>query len=137
MANPKGATAKAALRRLDALDYRKDGLSYRAIADKLGISSAQAYRDLKTALVDLTTQQHESAAELRGLHLLRLEAMYLSLQSGLEAVDLKTIDAAINILKREADLFGLNAPKKQELSAPTDTAFKVYIQTAEFNPDDA
>ena len=133
----KGAAEKAAERGVKALEMRKMGASYRAIATALGVDVSTAHLDVAKARDRLIAKQDTIVAEMRDLHLLRLEEMYLSLRQNLKDADLKTVDRALNILKREADLLGLDAPTKQEIKTPDGTPFKVYIQTSEFNPDDA
>ena len=133
----KGAAEKAAERGVKALEMRKIGASYRAIATALGVDVSTAHLDVAKARDRLIAKQDTIVAEMRDLHLLRLEEMYLSLRQNLKDADLKTVDRALNILKREADLLGLDAPTKQEIKTPDGTPFKVYIQTSEFNPDDA
>ena len=133
----KGEAEIAAERAIKALEMRKMGFTYRQIAAKLDVTEATSHRDVAKARDRLIAKQDTIVAEMRDLHLLRLEEMYLSLRQNLKDADLKTVDRALNILKREADLLGLDAPTKQEIKTPDGTPFKVYIQTSEFNPDDA
>ena len=137
MSGRRGEPEAVAERRIKALEMRKMGFTYRQIAVKLDIDVAQAHSDVRIARDRLIAKQDTIVAEMRDLHLLRLEDMFLSLRQNLKEGDIKTVNAAINILKREADLLGLDAPTKQEISTPTETPFKVYVQTSEFNPDDA
>jgi len=121
-ANP-GEKEKAAARRIDALNMRKAGASYRAIGRKLNISEAQAFRDVKTCLEDLAVEQEQSALELRQMELERLDAMLLANWSraiGNENVpaDLKAQDRILRIMERRAKLLGLDAPTKIAPTTP-------------------
>lgn len=75
----------AAERRVKALDYRKAGASYRAIARELGVSEAQAHNDVQRSLADLAAQQQASAEELRALELARLDDLALAATRILQA----------------------------------------------------
>jgi hypothetical protein len=128
-ANP-GDKEKAAARRIDALNMRKAGASYRAIGRKLGVSEAQAFRDVQTCLAELAAEQKQSAEELRQMELERLDAMLLANWSramGSEKVpaDLKAQDRILRIMERRAKLLGLDAPTK---IAPTTPDGKQSVQ---------
>jgi len=63
VANPKGASAAAEVRREKALELRKSGSSYRQIGRLLGVSEAQAHRDVKAVLEHIRMKTDENAAE--------------------------------------------------------------------------
>jgi len=114
MSNPKGQTEIAAERRVKALDMRKMGASYRAIARQLGVDHKTIMTDIKTALAELGELQDESATELRLIDLSRLDDLYLGLQNRIKNQDDKAIGHALRILERRATMLGLDAPKRQE-----------------------
>lgn len=68
----------AADRRQRALELRKAGASYRAIGATLGVSEAQAHRDVQDALARLAELELTSAAELRALEMARLDDLALT-----------------------------------------------------------
>lgn len=70
---PTGTRENAAERRVQALDLRKAGHSYRAIGVALDISEAQAHRDVKAALTRLAQLELAAADELRAMELARLD----------------------------------------------------------------
>src|SRR4029077_11263702 len=63
-------TIRAAQRCAEALNLRKQGYSYREIGAHLGVSTAQAARDIETALAEITL---EPARELLKLELQRCD----------------------------------------------------------------
>jgi hypothetical protein len=75
--NP-GQHEGAAERRLQSFDLRKAGLSYRAIGGVLGISEAQAHRDVQATLASLAELEQGKAEEYRALELARLDDLMLA-----------------------------------------------------------
>jgi hypothetical protein len=97
-------------RRAKALELRKGGSSYRAIAKKLNTDVATAYKDVDVALKSLVQMNTASATELREIELERLDAMLLSISDNLKSGHLGAIDRALRIMERRARLIGLDAP---------------------------
>lgn len=119
MGKPKRpAAAEDALiqqRRLEALDLRKAGLSYRMIAERLGVVHETARSDVLAALKQLSEHQNTETAEYRNLELERLDRLQLAIWK--QAIDgnLGAIDRLLKISERRARLMGLDAPVKQEI----------------------
>jgi hypothetical protein len=101
-------------RRAKALELRKGGSSYRAIAKKLNTDVATAYKDVDVALKSLVQMNTASASELREIELERLDAMLLSISDNLKNGHLGAIDRALRIMERRARLLGLDMPTKIE-----------------------
>src|SRR5262245_18532903 len=103
------AKVQAAVRRKGAIDLRLQGMTYREIAQELGVTPTRARQLVSEALAALQKDTAESAEELRRLELDRLD----QLQSGLweEAADgnLKAVGAVLKIMERRARLVGLDA----------------------------
>ena len=91
-----------------ALELRKSGVSYPAIADKLGYRGKQGAFEAVKAALKKTLQ--EPADELRVLELERLDAMTLAIASQVRAGNFGAIDRNLRIMKRRAELLGLDAP---------------------------
>lgn len=103
-------------RRVRALELRKQGLSYREIAQKTGYASAASAR--RAVLSLLRRVLREPAEAVRDLELARLDKLLQSLWP--RAVfdgDLGAVDRILAIMRRRAELLGLDAPRKTELSA--------------------
>ena len=112
--NNQSRRVRAHDRHLQALELRKAGATYQAIADQLGYAQAKgAYKAVTSAL---KATLKEPAEELRTLELTRLDAMLLSLWRRVQNGDERAIDRALRIMERRAKLLGLDAPKRQELS---------------------
>lgn len=65
-------------RMAEALKLRKQGLTYAAISDRLGVTDVQAYRDVQDALLEITK---EPAEAVRQLELERSEEQHLRLNA--------------------------------------------------------
>jgi hypothetical protein len=139
-----GVKEVAAERRVQALELRKAGASYRAIAAQLNISEKTAHQDVQRALRALAEIEHASAEEYRTMELLRLDALTLEASRILRAthplisggkvlsgftVDgkaigltddgpkLQAIDRLLRIAERRARLLGLDMQLDADLPA--------------------
>ncbi|WP_306358678.1 MULTISPECIES: hypothetical protein [unclassified Nocardia] len=102
-----------AQRQEKALKLRLAGASYRAIAEKLEISSSQAHRDVTEALAEL---KREPAQAVLDLELHRLDQMLLGLFKEAVSGNIKAVLAALRIMDRRARYLGLDN------AAPPDTS---------------
>lgn len=139
MAGRRGQSEQAAERRVEALKRRIAGGSYRAIARELGVSEAQAFRDVQAELDKLAQQAQEEASRLRVLELRRLDEMLIRLSPMLypksgDNVNLGAIDRALKIMERRAKLLGLDAAEKTEVSGPGGAPI-TQRQFIEYNKD--
>lgn len=97
-----------------ALEYRKMGLNYTQIAQKLGWNSGQSAWNACDAALKRTIQ--DTADDVRKLELERLDAMFVPVYGNALRGDLMALSAAINIMNRRAKLLGLDAPERKELT---------------------
>ena len=121
---------KAAEKRILALEYRTKGYSLQLIADKIdGLSVSGVSKTLKVALENLLTKQLESTDHLRTLELQRLDELwYTAYKQAITGINnLQAIDRCLKIMKRRAELLGLDAPVKSELSQSVLGDIKVTI----------
>lgn len=143
--HPAGTRETAAERRQQALELRKAGHSYRAIGAELGMSEAQAHRDVKAALTRLAQMELASADELRTMELTRLDTLAVEAMRVLLATHplisggkvlsgfteegtaigltddgpkLAAIERLIRISESRRKLLGLDAPAKTALMNP-------------------
>lgn len=114
-ANP-GAKEGATERRQKAFELRKQGKSFLAIGKELGISDAQAHRDVAQVLAAITKLTGDRAEEWRTLEIERLDVAYAAIWQGVKNGDLKSIEQSLKIMERRAKLLGLDAPVKEEHS---------------------
>jgi len=109
-----GRRLQAREREAQAVELRKNGLSYAAIGAELGISDEGARKACKRALERMLSELQESAEELREIELGRLDHMQTALwQKALDG-DCQTIDRVLRIMQRRAKLAGLDAPERVE-----------------------
>ncbi len=97
-----------------ALEYRKMGASYAAIAQQVGYAGPQgAYEAVMSALRRIT---EEPAREVLRLELERLDALFLAAYTKAQAGDLFALDACLKVMQRRAALQGLDMPKRAEVT---------------------
>lgn len=116
---------KARERQSLALELRKTGATFDAIAKELDYRSRQAAAFSVNAALKRITQ--EPAEELRALDIERLDSYLLSLNKRIKDGDTFAINTALSILARRAKLLGLDMPIKQELSGEVFIADKKDI----------
>ena len=98
-------------RQLRALELRKAGATYQAIAEQLGYAHAKgAYKAVASAL-KLTLR--EPANELRELEVARLDAALLAIWRHVQSGDYRAIDRLLGIMKRRIELLGLAQPPRR------------------------
>ncbi len=114
------STLRTVEKRADAIRLRITGLSYQAIADRLGYNDkSAAFKAVEAGRRELLT---EPAEELVQLESIRLDAMLWNanqiLDAAKEAGDaelvLKCIDRQLRISERRARLHGLDAPTRTD-----------------------
>jgi len=108
----KDEQAKILERRMQALDMRKLGFSYRKIADRLGIDHQTAWRDVNAALKHLISLGDDSADELRQLELERLDKIIEGMSNWVDAGAYNQANTIIKAIDRRAKLLGLDKPSE-------------------------
>lgn len=111
----KGARERAAERRVQALELRKAGATYRQIGAMLGVSGVQAYRDVARALEALAVEEHSRADELRALEDARLDDILIVLWPRVKHGDIEAITTTLRLMERRAKLWGLDSPGEQRV----------------------
>jgi transcriptional regulator with XRE-family HTH domain len=103
-------TADDALKDAEALKLRSEGLTYREVAERLGINTSTAYRRVENALRAIPA---DGVDEMRQLEGERLDKLHAALWDRALEGDLQAIDRLLTISNRRAKLFGLDAPTRQ------------------------
>ena len=99
---------------LKALEFRKAGLPYATIAQQLGYNSPQAaWKAVKTAL-KRTIQ--EPSDEVRQMEIERLDAVLEAVWAQVKQGNLPAVDRYVKLAQRRADLLGLDAPKRTDVT---------------------
>lgn len=105
-----------------ALELRKQGWSYRKIANQLGISFQQAYKDVQNELKDLAQANENSAGELRQMELERLDRIIDGLDHWVQAGNAPAAMAILKAIDTRAKLLGLYTPQQLEVLTWEDRA---------------
>jgi hypothetical protein len=102
---------KARERWLAALELRKKGLTFEAIAEELGYAGRQqAYTAVMKALKETLREPTE---ELRSLEAERLDAITDALWEDTKRGDTAVIDRILKIMERRAKLLGLDETRSE------------------------
>jgi hypothetical protein len=96
------------------LKYRKGGLTFDAIAEKLGYANESSARAAFKRAIE-RTRDDALASEGRELHRARLETALTAIWDRVLKGDLKAIAMMLRILERDAKLYGLDMPIKTEV----------------------
>jgi hypothetical protein len=105
---------------LRAVELRKQGLSFEAIAKQCGYNSQPAaYMAVKAAL---QRSLREPAEELRTLEAKRLDTLLAGIWGHAIAGELSYVDRVLTIMQRRATLLGLDKPFKVAETTPEGTA---------------
>lgn len=103
-------------RRCRVVELRSDGMTLKAIAETIrsefklpNYSKQRAHDDFLAALSDAKKLTDTKIAAYREIEEMRLDIMLSKLWPGIEASDIKSINAAVKVCNRRAHLLGLNA----------------------------
>ncbi|MDD3072034.1 MAG: hypothetical protein PHX88_12665 [Methanoculleus horonobensis] len=104
-------------RSLKALELRKKGYRYEAIAKKLGYTSrGTAHKAVMRELELLAQECQEEAAKVRDLELQRLDDLFLAAWKAIAGGSESAIDRALRVSESRRKLLGLDAAEKHEHS---------------------
>lgn len=118
--SPKAATV--ALRRADALALRRNGASWIQIAESLSTKyslpkydNRAAWQDVRDAIEHVKV---ENVMEYVEEQKARLDGWLLRIADRIASGDLDALDRALKIEKRRADLLGMDAARRIQLTGP-------------------
>lgn len=97
-----------------ALDLRKAGATYGAIAKQLGYANDSGAEHAVKAALKATVQ--DAADSVRELELERLDALLLNMWSQVQKGNQGAVDRVLRIMERRAKLLGLDAPTKSQVT---------------------
>lgn len=104
-------------RRQDVLLLRRNGLSIRAIAAKVGISPVTVLADLRAGLQAVIEETKDRAEENRAIDLERIDAAVELAMREIESGNIDAIDKLVKLLDRRAKLLGIDAPTKTDVTS--------------------
>ncbi|MCG3151376.1 MAG: hypothetical protein GEEBNDBF_00647 [bacterium] len=107
-------------RTLRALELRKQGCTYVAIAAELGVSPQAVHKRVAKVLQLMHEEVEEEGKSLRRLEAERLDALQLACWNQAMRGNLKAVEQVLRIMDRRARLLGLDQAPKQELISITE-----------------
>ena len=122
-------TSRVETRRAEALGYRRAGLSYRQIGERMRLSHTQAHTLVMQALDRIV---HEEATALRDLEASRLDTMQAAVWTRAISGDYRAIDTVLRISARRSRLLGLDLADSGATipSEEVETLARVYADAA-------
>src|SRR5262245_6243514 len=93
---------ETAERRLQALNLRKEGLTFEAIGRAMGYTEQRAHKVVTEELQRLNAERAETAAEVARLELERLDALHRAVWPKAAAGDLEALSAVVKLMARRA-----------------------------------
>lgn len=118
----RGRQEATLLKRAQAVDLRIKGYTYPQIAEAMTCDVATAYRYVRDVLVEVGRQAGEDGEQVRQIELARLDRCLKALDRRIEDGDPQAIDTSLRIAKRRAELLGLDAVRKLEVTGKDGTA---------------
>ncbi len=118
-------TPEVAERYRRVVDLKKAGLTYDQIAHELGYADRSGAKRALDAAVDRWGT--ESITSLRMIQNEQIDDLFRRAMAAILEGDLGQIDVAIRLMKRRAELFGLDASKKHEISGIDGGAIKTDV----------
>lgn len=92
-----------------AVELRRSGMTYEAIAEQVGCSRALAFKYVKATLDKVIAQTAEAAAAVLRLELDRLDLLLAALWGDALVGNVAAVDRVLKIMERRAKLLGLDA----------------------------
>jgi hypothetical protein len=103
-------------RNRSALALRIEGLTYRQIAERMGIATSRAHELVKREAAE-TLPDDAAVADWRAMQMLRLEALHLAVWDRAVAGDIPAVLTALRIAAAQSRLLGLDrAPEPAAVS---------------------
>ena len=127
-------------RQTEALELRVKHYSYREIAKELNVSSATAYKLVKSAYKKDMEKNEETSHESRKFEIESIMSVLKSIMPMVEENDLGAIETYVKLMKHLSSLTGSQMPTKTELSGKDGAAIKTdqvltIIVADEHEPD--
>jgi len=105
-----GHAERVAARQLTSIQMRRSGATIQQVARATGVSTMQAWRDIKAALTDTLALRDNEAGELRQLELERLDSYLVALAAGIRAGSVPAVREARKVSESRRRLLGLDSP---------------------------
>ncbi len=108
------SNVEAREREMKAFEMRKAGATYMQIGDKLEVTKQGAHKMVKRVLDAMIAKTADDAVHVRELEIVRLDSLMLGLWPKARTGHEGAVDRVLRVMKRRAELMGLDAPTKIE-----------------------
>jgi hypothetical protein len=125
---------KKATLKIKAYEMRLKGMSYRQIAQELGITFPTAHSYVKEVMNELNKYSLELIETYRDMELTRLDAAQNAIYKKVLKGDDRAITTMLKIQERRARVLGLDAPVKTEATIKTPEPI-IFVPAGENEPD--
>lgn len=112
----KNNSAIRKLREQQAIELRIGGATYMQIAEQLDVSLSCAYDTVQRVLRRAGEKALEDATAMVALEAERLDRMQAKLWPQVARGDQGAVDRVLRIMKRRAEMLGLDQPQRQEVT---------------------
>ena len=117
----------------EALDLRKMGYSYRAIAEEMSISAAKAHKLVQDALREIPK---ENAAAVLDIQLARYDELLAANYANALRGDTAATKACLDILARIERLYGIHGASEEDRTAKVKSMLDLLLATSTTDPTD-
>lgn len=117
---------KVELRKAQAIELHKQGVSYKEIGKRIGLSTSRTYALVQETVREYMHRCTETTAHVISVEMMRLDAMVEALWDKVEAGNPKACDTVLRIQERRAKYLSLDAPAKIDIEQ-TGTQVHLYI----------
>ena len=122
-----GSRERIADRRIEVFELRKTGMELREIAKIVGTSHGTVHQDLKKVLAERLARRDEVVEEYVEIQKAQLNSMVEKYWPKVQEGDIGAGYLLLAVLKRQAELLGLDAPIRQELSTNADLPMQIEV----------
>lgn len=95
-----------------AVEFRKRGMTFRAIAQQLGISFQGVHKAVKKAMDQLKAQVYVDISTIRTMELEKLDTVEMGMWPGASKGNHNAANAILKAMERRAKMLGIDTPEK-------------------------
>lgn len=128
----RGRQSQALQRRVEALQLRQAGLTYRQVGARLGMTESGARKAVLKALHEV---QREKARQVLEVELARLDRLQVGVWPRALAGDLRATNTLLLIMDRRAKYLGLNNPRVTDAATDTMTLLTAMARQLQTGQD--
>ena len=118
-------------RRVQALKLRQQGLTYREVGDRLGVSGERARAIIKDEMAELQEQSAELRLSLRDQSLRELQELHQQYLLLALAGDKGSLHCLLKIMDRESRFLGMDEPVKTQVLLPANPYENMALEELE------